>query len=329
MRSGSDHSEALIHKRTFSEARYDIVGLSHQRYKAAKNTCISSPLQSLSNLFLSINAVSTQPSKIRRTALPSPLTSTSEFGRHALVRTMSDDVTKSEENGLDSEYPWRFEGRLWFRPALVSVPAEDAIPGGVRPLGLFGWTLGGVVCLEYDKSPVGPYREYVTMGSLATKRGAIGQWGSRLFVSNAIAEEVCQRVWNVPAEVAHITFEESPGDMLCVDVPPSPSDEPGDISISVRGWSNTRSSEVGSAGGAIRLPILWTPSIKALWAPFVPLAASLGDQQLPLHRLRLSADSLGLRICGQSPNDLLGVSLPVGLTVDGVRIEIAREDGTM
>ena len=24
-----------------------------------------------------------------------------------------------EENGLDDEYPWRFDGRLWFRPALV------------------------------------------------------------------------------------------------------------------------------------------------------------------------------------------------------------------
>ena len=41
---------------------------------------------------------------------------------------------------------------------------------------------GGVVSLEYDASPVGPYREYVTMGSLVTKRGALGQWGSRLFV---------------------------------------------------------------------------------------------------------------------------------------------------
>ena len=36
--------------------------------------------------------------------------------------------------------------------------------------------------LEYDASPVGPYREYVTMGTLVTKRGALGQWGSRLFV---------------------------------------------------------------------------------------------------------------------------------------------------
>ena len=41
---------------------------------------------------------------------------------------------------------------------------------------------GGVVSLEYDVSPVGPYREYVTMGSLVTKGGTLGQWGSRLFV---------------------------------------------------------------------------------------------------------------------------------------------------
>ena len=46
---------------------------------------------------------------------------------------------------------------------------------------------GGVVSLEYDASPVGPYREYVTMGALVTKRGAVGQWGSRLFVRSGAA----------------------------------------------------------------------------------------------------------------------------------------------
>ena len=37
-----------------------------------------------------------------------------------------------------------------------------------------------MVSLEYDLSPVGPYRQYVTMGSLVSKSGALGQWGSRL-----------------------------------------------------------------------------------------------------------------------------------------------------
>ena len=41
---------------------------------------------------------------------------------------------------------------------------------------------------------VGPYLEYVTMGSVVAKRGALGQWGSRLYVSSAPAEAICKEV---------------------------------------------------------------------------------------------------------------------------------------
>mmetsp|Transcript_66963 Transcript_66963/g.183675 ORF Transcript_66963/g.183675 Transcript_66963/m.183675 type:complete len:186 (-) Transcript_66963:676-1233(-) len=51
-----------------------------------------------------------------------------------------------ERNGLDADYPWRFEGRLWFRPALVRARPES-LPEGVSPVALFGWTVGGVVAL--------------------------------------------------------------------------------------------------------------------------------------------------------------------------------------
>eukprot|EP00670_Eutreptiella_braarudii_P002876 CAMPEP_0174293242 /NCGR_PEP_ID=MMETSP0809-20121228/37960_1 /TAXON_ID=73025 ORGANISM="Eutreptiella gymnastica-like, Strain CCMP1594" /NCGR_SAMPLE_ID=MMETSP0809 /ASSEMBLY_ACC=CAM_ASM_000658 /LENGTH=256 /DNA_ID=CAMNT_0015393883 /DNA_START=155 /DNA_END=922 /DNA_ORIENTATION=+ len=81
-----------------------------------------------------------------------------------------------DQNGVDDRFPWLFDGRAWFRPALVRV-APAAVPGDAAPLALFGWTVGGVVCLEYDASPVGPYREYVTMGALVAKRGTAGQWG--------------------------------------------------------------------------------------------------------------------------------------------------------
>jgi hypothetical protein len=57
---------------------------------------------------------------------------------------------------------------------------------------------------------VGPYLEYVTMGSVVTKRGALGQWGSRLYVSSAPAEAICKQVWGVPAETAEIEFAEVP-----------------------------------------------------------------------------------------------------------------------
>merc|ERR1719247_683833 len=125
-------------------------------------------------------------------------------------------------NGVDDAYPWRFDGRLWFRPAFVRAPEPDALPEGMSAVSLFGWTVGGVVALEYDESPVGPYREYVSMGAVVTKRGALGQWGSRLYVSSAPAEAICKEVWGVPAETAEIEFVEA-GEGLRVEQAPPPS----------------------------------------------------------------------------------------------------------
>jgi hypothetical protein len=92
--------------------------------------------------------------------------------------TTSKVEMKSTTNHGTVEYPWRFSGRLWFRPSLVPVPTSEnqkpSPPPPVSILSLFGWTLGGVVALEYDDSQVGPYREYVTMGAIVSKRGALG-----------------------------------------------------------------------------------------------------------------------------------------------------------
>ena len=43
-------------------------------------------------------------------------------------------------NGVDPAYPYLFDGRLWFRPAIVRVP--DLLPAGVAPISLFGYSLG-------------------------------------------------------------------------------------------------------------------------------------------------------------------------------------------
>ena len=51
------------------------------------------------------------------------------------------------------------------------------------------------------------------MGSVVAKRGALGQWGSRLYVSSEPAEAICQEVWGVPAEVAEISFDEGAPNM--------------------------------------------------------------------------------------------------------------------
>lgn len=259
-------------------------------------------------------------------------------------------------------YPWSFNGRLWFRPAFVRVPTQEnkkpSPPESVSILSLFGWTIGGVVALEYDDSPVGPYCEYVTMGAVVSKRGALGQWGSRLYVSNSVAKRICDEIWKVPAEVAHIEFleESSIFPSLGVSAAPDPvvnsleveeiarerqpffsffgnkndpiSGSTGKPRIVVEGWKNTRTlenpSDCDRKGG---IPILWTPSIKALWAPFVPFPPSDSNatDKLPLHRLRLSASAFKFHFCWQHASDLLGVPVPIGLSVDNVLIEIGPQ----
>ena len=165
------------------------------------------------------------------------------------------------------------------------------------------------------------------MGSLVTKRGALGQWGSNLYVSTAAAEDVCQRTWGVPAQLADITFVEE-GAALQVDRAPRSLDAPGPQPIVVSGWDATRSAAEGAPkrGG---LPVLWTPQIKALWAPLVPLPAPAAAASLELHLLRLSASSLRLNWCGQQASPELGTPLGIGLSVDSVRIEIGppRSEG--
>lgn len=43
-------------------------------------------------------------------------------------------------NGVDPAYPYLFDGRLWFRPAIVRVPEE--MPAGLAPISLFGYSIG-------------------------------------------------------------------------------------------------------------------------------------------------------------------------------------------
>ena len=255
----------------------------------------------------------------------------------------------STENGIDLEYPWLFTGRLWFRPALVRVPSnhpeseDPRPPPSVSILSIFGWTVGGSVALEYDNSPIGPYREYVTMGAIVFKRGAFGQWGSKLFVSTPAAEDICRKTWNVPAALADIEFSEesssstssssSISSTLTVESAPDVA-TPVKQKIKVCGWKATRilkeSENTSRRWGGI--PLLWTPAIKSLWTPWVIFPSSDGraghsSSSIPLHRLRLSATAIRLTLCGQNPSEALGIPIPVGILVDNVLIEISREEG--
>jgi len=247
-----------------------------------------------------------------------------------------------EGNSDDKKFPYYFSGRLWFRPALVQTKSiektiEQTLPSSISILSLFGWTIGGVVALEYDESPVGPYKEYVTMGAVVSKRGGLGQWGSRLYVSTREAEEVCQKIWNVPAELANIDFQEDASDSLFVSSAPITERADGKHdrqSISVSGWKKTRvvdPNEENSRQPFSGLPVLWTPSIKALWAPLIPIPSFFtnSNDSLPLHNLRLSASAIRLRLCGQDSSDLLGIPIGIGLVVDNVLIEISEENGSL
>lgn len=278
----------------------------------------------------------------------------------------------------DPEYPYQFTGRLWFSPSLVKIPNEDnvtttnqLVSKNVQVLSLFGYTLGGKVTLEYDTSPVGPYKEYVTMSSLVFKNGSIGQWGSRLYVSTQEAEDVCKQVWGVPAEVANIEFNEkdSPNNessqsnnntLLKVSKPPCPDSQINDLqNIIVEGWGNTRiltPNEYDVNGNASRygnVPVLWTPTIKALWSPWVAggilshdndKSCSYGGEsnsmkELPLHKLRLSASAIRLSWSGltrrlvdnvsSETEESMGIPLGVGLVVDNVLIEIGSQCGML
>lgn len=264
------------------------------------------------------------------------------FNISSLSQKIFPSLPSKRENisvSTDPEYPQLFTGRLCFLPSIVKV---DQSPGSmVQPLTVFGYSLGGTVALEYDTSPVGYYREYVTMSSLVTKRGSLGQWGSRLYVSTREAEEVCRSIWGVPAEQANINFEDS-GDRLKVSQPPNPTDAPGKIqSIFLQGWKNTRilSSEENRLGSKRygNLGIFWTPTIKALWfwAPFITYIDKI-DDKLPIHKLRLSASAIRLHYFGFGNGGQLhhdrhlseryntGFRLGVGLIVDNVSIEIGE-----
>lgn len=235
-------------------------------------------------------------------------------------------LSTSHVSATPTNFPWRFQGRVWFRPALVRAPAVGSLPAGVRVLRALGWTLGGCVALQYDESPIAAtpsYLEYVTMSAAVFKRGAIGLWGSRLFVSTPNAAMENRAIWGVPAEEAHICFAEEGAQLAVNAAPPLVGGEKP--MIRVDGWALTRNAatEAQSVG---QLPVMWTPQLKALWTPFV-IGSVEATQPLQTRMLRLSGKSIRLHWCPQASSKQLGLPLPAGLSVDGVVIEIGDPCG--
>ena len=207
-----------------------------------------------------------------------------------------------------AEDGWRFEGRFIFAPQLVRVPDD---PPDAYIVNLFGWTLGGVVALEYDSSIVGPYLEFVEMGALVVRNGAIGQWGARLLVSNEEAKDACEDVWRVPAGTRSLDYVDE-GDTLTV--------EGDDDSSKIHGWARVKGGLRLFDWRSPALPVLWTPQIKALWAP-VKLPSSR-EVDLDVHVLGLSATSIALRRF-RDTRDVDRIPLGFCVAADGLRIDIA------
>jgi len=104
-------------------------------------------------------------------------------------------------------------------------------------------------------------------------------------VSDAEADSANGDVWGVPSELRDIAFE-SDGEAAVF------ADDSG--RLRVRGWGGMRFAEETAESWG-RLPIWWTPTLKALWLPLSPWRDESKGGALPLRRLRLSASALRLR----------------------------------
>jgi hypothetical protein len=88
-------------------------------------------------------------------------------------------------------------------------------------LSVAGFTLGGIFCIEYKDSPIGPYREVAILSSLVATTGryhpsssssfltlpSIGAWTSHIFVDSEDAASYGVRYWGLPAKVLAIDFK--------------------------------------------------------------------------------------------------------------------------
>jgi hypothetical protein len=174
----------------------------------------------------------------------------------------------------------------------------------------------------------------------------LGQWGTNLYVSTLNAENVCKQVWGVPAQVATIKLNES-GEYL-ID---GTSEDGNNDGFILSGWENARllisndddderdDATINTTAKRYgNIPIYWTPTIKALWAPILfPGEFGIENRNkeeemllLPLHKLRLSASAIRIKKCRRIISNNLQIKgkdevpLGIALVVDNVLIEISE-----
>jgi len=111
--------------------------------------------------------------------------------------------------------PWLFKAsRIHYQFRQVATPAAlPTVPDdGIDLLSLNGNTLGGFFAVEYESSPVGPYKEVAVLSSLVARQwglGGIGAWASHIFVDSEAAAEAGKDIWGLPASVVQIDFDAS------------------------------------------------------------------------------------------------------------------------
>jgi len=95
-------------------------------------------------------------------------------------------------------------------------PLSNGIPGPglpdeLRPLSLFGRSVGGALFIDWDQSPWGAFREVRLLCGLVAGTAAVawGAWASHVFVNSADAADGGRKVFGLPTSVCTIDVAEA------------------------------------------------------------------------------------------------------------------------
>ena len=137
------------------------------------------------------------------------------------IASLPDATASADESKMNAGSvplpPWTFEAsRIHYQFHLVKADVArrftpPAMDGSLRLLSFLGWTLGGVFCVEYNNSPVGPYREVAILSSLVAdiKSLSIGAWASHIYVDSLEAARYGEDFWGLPAMVVGIEMKQN------------------------------------------------------------------------------------------------------------------------
>lgn len=83
-----------------------------------------------------------------------------------------------------------------------SKEARKYVPGDLKLVELFGWTLGGLYLARYSNSPAGVFDELVVLGGLVWNAPTSCAWASRVYVDSKSARTHGVRTVGLPSRLA-------------------------------------------------------------------------------------------------------------------------------